>query len=313
MCETRIRLRANKVCAKIAMMKTWPFLLSIAVLAPASSAGAQNLPSEIDSCVARIPASALKRVPVYLQAMADHAATAILPEADLFAQSVGFKLRDMLGGSEQRLPEADSAFAWESLWGEVGVTAHRGGSITWRVPVWSAPADTLPRSSLKMLQSAIRAVVASGETVMLPQALPYDSLSFGLSLINPQVTQAGKIIPAKSRQPTPVFTIAVPWTQPVDQTRGPDIDYPQISRSNAITGKVRVSFQVNKSGRAVTDSMIEIWPRDLERPTGELLAAYNAFLNAIRRGLPSARYSPGVVGGCVVSQTVFQAFEFKFQ
>jgi hypothetical protein len=294
------------------MMKSWRLLLLFVGVARASAAGAQNGPIEVDSCVSRIPASAFKRVPVFVQATADHAATGILPQADLFAQSVGYKLRDMLGGSEEKLPEADSVITWRLLWGEIGVTAHRNQPVTWSVPDWSIDADTLPHSPLRMLQNAIRAVVASRETVVIPEELPYDSLSFGLSLISPHVTESGKIIPAKSRQPTPVFLLDVPWTKPVEQTRGPNIDYPQISRTNGIQGNIRVMFQVNRSGRAVMETMTELWPRDLKRPTGELLVAYNAFMQGVRRGLPSARYSPAVVGGCVVSAKVVQTFEFKF-
>jgi hypothetical protein len=163
-----------------------------------------------------------------------------------------------------------------------------------------------------MLQRAVGAVVAGGESVMIPEGFAGDSVTFSLSLINPQVSQSGKLIPASSRQSTPVFTIATAWTKPVTQTREPNIIYPEISRSLMTIGNVRLVFPVDRSGRAIVDSVTEIWPSGVEKPTGDLRDAYEAFVRAVKHGLPQARYSPGVIGGCTVKQMVSQIFEFKY-
>lgn len=273
-------------------------------------AGAQKQPLEADSCVYRIPAKAFKRVPVLLQATADSASSAILQGADFFAQSVAFKLRDLAGGSDTQLADADSVIWWGSLSGEVRVTAHRAGSLTWKVPEWASGADTLRRSALAALRDAIEQVSSSGETVMIPEGFAGDSVSFGLSLIHPTVTKEGKIVPVRARQPIPVFTIGVPWEEPVEPSRNADVKYPELSRSLSSIGNVQLAFAVDRNGRVDTATVKEIWPANLERPTGSMLRSYEAFLAAVKRALPSARFSPATIGGCPTKQMVSQTFEF---
>ncbi|HEU4879757.1 MAG TPA: hypothetical protein VFT21_09900, partial [Gemmatimonadaceae bacterium] len=124
-------------------------------------------------------------------------------------------------------------------------------------------------------------------------------------------TREGKIIPVKARQAVPVFTLLVPWDKSVEVTTGPNIRYPERSRSLGAIGSVRLAFVVDKLGRADMSTVKELWPPGMKRPTGELLLAYEAFLRAVKRDLPSARFSPAVIGGCVMSQMVSQTFDFK--
>jgi hypothetical protein len=286
-------------------------VLAAVFLLTASTLAAQQQPTTPDSCVEKIPPNSLTRVPVFLEATADSASRVILPDADLFTQSVAFKLRELLGGNESRLPEGDAAVAWDLLWGEVLVTAHRGGPPTWAVPAWSVMADTLPRSPLRILQRALEAVVASGETVILSDAVAGDSIGFGLSLLNPLVTQSGKVVPLKARQPVPVFTIGVARSKPVELTDEPHIIYPDVSRAMPYVADVRLAFAVDKTGKVDMESVQELWPSGVKRPVGQMLYAYDAFVRAIKRGLPSAKFSPAVLGGCVVRQMVTQTFKFR--
>jgi hypothetical protein len=78
-------------------------------------------------------------------------------------------------------------------------------------------------------------------------------------------------------------------------------------------GNVRLAFSVNKQGRVEVATIKEVWPPTLKRQTGDLRKAYDAFLHAVIRDLPSARFSPAVIGGCVVNQMVEQTFEFSFR
>ena len=286
-------------------------LAFLITLLPAVPVEAQKQPIEPDSCLYRIPANAFKRVPVFLEATADSASRAILPGADLFAQSVAFRLRALLGGSESKLAEADSTIDWSRLWGEVVVTLHKDGAPTWAIPEWSSRDSDHPRSALRFLRNAIQDVVASGETVSFPDGFSGDSITFGLSLVHPRVMKDLKVIPVKGRQPVPVFTMAVAWEKSVELTKFPHIVYPEVSRSLGAIGNVQISFAVNKQGRADMETVKEVWPATLRRPTGELRNAYDAFLRAVIRGLPSARFSPAVIGGCVMNQKVVQTFDFK--
>jgi hypothetical protein len=196
------------------------------------------------------------------------------------------------------------------LWGEVVVTVKKDAPPTWSVKAWSGRADSSERSSLRILRRAIADVIANGESVMLPDGIG-DSATFGMSFVNPRVTKEGKIIPVKVRQPVPVFSLLVPWDKAVELTRFPDIKYPEISRSFGAIGSVRLAFLVDKAGRPDAENAKEIWPPDKPRLTGRTLLAYEAFLRAVKRDLPSGRFSPAVIGGCVVDQMVEQTFEFK--
>ena len=272
---------------------------------------AQNQPLEADSCLSRLPASAFKVVPVFLEATADSTARAILPAADLFSQSVAFKLRELLGSDGATLPVADSIIGWRTLWGEAAVIAHRGGAPTLRIPEWSAGADSLPKSSLRLLVRAISEVIASGETVSIPESIPADSISFRLSFLFPDVTKQGKVIPVKGRQPIPVFTISVAWRKSPEMARFPRIDYPEISRTRSAVGVVRLAFAIDKNGQVDPESVREVWPAGIPKPQGDLLKAYEAFLSAVKRGLPTGKYSPASFGGCPVRQVVVQSFDFQ--
>lgn len=292
-----------------APMRCALFFLMLGLLA--LPAGAQKQPVELDSCLYRIPASAFKRVPVFLEATADSQSRAILPGADLFAQSVAFKLRELVGGHESKLAEADSSVWWASVWGEVVVNVTRAGPLTWHVADWSVGADTLPKSALAVLRRSIEAVASSGELIALPEGNG-DSWSFGLSLVHPLVTKGGRLIPVKARQPVPVFTLSVPWEQPVEMIRLPKLEYSEFSRRLGATGAVRLSFVVDKSGTANAESVKEVFLAGEKRPVGEDRIYADGFIRAVKRALPSARFAPAVVGGCALNQVVQQVFDFRW-
>jgi hypothetical protein len=277
----------------------------------ATNAESQKQPVELDSCIHRIPSSSLKRVPVFLQATADSAERLVLPSADFLAQDVAFKIREVLGATGPQLAEGDSAVDWSRLWGEVIVTLHRDAKPTWKVPDWSMRADTIARSSISLLVRAIKAVVDEGELIPYPDGVPGDSISFSLSLVNPTVTEKGKILPVVARQPIPVFSIAIAWERSAEVIKPPPVSYPEYSRSIRAIGGVRLTYVVNKSGRVEPETIKEAWPAGVAKPQGQLLLAYEAFLRAVQRGVPSAKFSPAMVGGCPVRQVVQQYFDFR--
>ena len=286
---------------------------SLVLLLLAGRSHAQNQPIEEDSCIDRIPASAFKRVPVFLQATADSAQRAVLPGAELFGQSVAFKIREMLGTREPQMAEGDSVVRWTRLSGSILVTLHRGAGLTWSAQEWSVPADTIQRSSMSLLYRAVEAVLNDGEFIQYPDAVDADSVFFSLSLVNPTVTEQGKMVPVVARHPIPIFSLAIPWEKPIRVIKNPRVEYPTFSQSIGSVGGVRVEYYVDKSGRAEPQTMKEVWPAGIPKPTGDLLTAYTEFLRAVKRGLPSARFSPAIVGGCPVKKVVDHFFEFKFR
>lgn len=286
------------------------FLLLPALLFAAPVA-AQKQPIELDACLYKIPASAFKRVPVLLEATADSTSRSILPAADLFAQSVAFKMRELAGGTDAALPEADAAIWWATLWGEVLVSVRRNGPVTWRVPDWSLGADTIPRSALSILRKSIEAVVATGESIVMPEGAG-DSAVFGLSLVHPLIMKGGKVIPVKARQATPVFTISMPWEQPAEVLKLPDLEYSTFAYRTGATATVRLSFMVDKAGRPDPASVKEVFLPGEKRPVGEDRIYADTFIRIVKRALPTAKFAPAVIGGCELNQVVQQVFDFRW-
>ena len=146
---------------------------------------------------------------------------------------------------------------------------------------------------------------------MLPEGFTADSAAFSITIHRPMVNRSGVVMPVALRQAVPLFSIRTPWETPVEMTKEPRITYPELSRTNAAYGTVRFAFTVSETGRADIASVEEVWPEGVARPTGDLRDYYSAFLSAVKRGLPSGRYQPAMIGGCAVSQRVIESFEFK--
>ena len=288
-------------------------LFGLGLVVCTGSLRAQNAPVESNACTAAIPASAYTRVPVYLQAFADSSRRAVLPSADFFAQSVAFKVRELLGARGSQLPEADSVLSGSTLWGEVSITARRNGQLSWRAAEWSTGADTVLKSSLAFLQRAIKEASDGGEMVAMPDGFTGDSVTFTLAFITPLVEKGGKVRPLKARQAIPVFTISRMWETPVEMTRRPNIEYPVFARSIGSIGDVRLTYVVDSTGKIKQGSIKESWPEGIERPKGQLRNAYDAFLEAVMRDLPRARFKPATLGGCPVNQVVVQDFNFLLE
>lgn len=279
----------------------------------ASAVMAQDFLTLSDSCVNNIPASARSRVPVFIEASAPVDPLGLLPQADFFTQAVGVRIRELLGGQGPDLPEADSVLAWNLLWGQLTVTAHQNQKPTWSMRSKSNGVDSLPHSALGLLRRAVEDVVASGETIMMPENASPDSMDFGLSFLAPTVDRSGKTIPLKARQPIPVFTIAVAWTRPVEVKRNPVIDYPSPIGLKKYVGTVKLGYVVDPTGRVDASTIEDLWPPGVAQPSPDILRAYNGFVAAARNGLATARFSPASIGGCVVSQRVLHSFQFEIR
>lgn len=274
-------------------------------------AGAQQKTSLIDSCYASVRATELTRVPILLEASADFISLPYLPSANGFAQSVGMRMRKMLGSNGPTLPEADSVIIWSRMWGYMNVTAHRDKPLSWSVPGWAAGSDTVPQSSLAFLRRAIASVVAEGDGIPITETFSGDSLSFRISLVHPQIERGGRVVPLTFREAIPAFSLPLPWEKPVEMIGRPIIEYPAAAKGQPMMNSVKLGFVVNESGRAVVESVKEVWPANRPLPTGAQLFAYQALVRAVKRGLSTARFSPALVGGCPVNQVVEQTFQFK--
>jgi hypothetical protein len=264
-----------------------------------------------NSCSASLPPSAFRRVAVFIEASADDsAALAILPAADLLAQTVAERIRGSLGAGEGELPAADSVVRSEFAWGRIILTARPDGSFTWMIPRESAEAAASEKSALVMVQNALSELSQSGERLVWPEKNTRDSLRFSLILDRPRVGKDMKVMPIKARLAIPLFTLAVLWEKPVELTRKPRVEYPLRSMDGGASGGVKIEYVVDSLGRIKPGSIAEVWPEGIPKPASYLGDYYKAFLKAVMRGMPTAEFSPAMIGGCKVSQRVIQVFNF---
>jgi hypothetical protein len=261
-----------------------------------------------------LPRSAFTRVGAAIEAeIYDSRAAVLLPAADMLTQAVALRMRTILGGSETVLPEADSLVDWDNLEGAVVVTAMKDGSFTWRASSLNGRADTLARAGVSFILKALEDVASQGERMMWPETLKADSLQFEIILKRPIVREGGVELPLKARLPMPVLTLEVPWQKEVHMTKEPRIYYPEKSKGARITGGVQMQFVIDVDGKIVPGSISEAWPDSRPRPTGYFRDYYRDLIRSVERGLPSARFSPALVGGCVRQQRVMQIFNFSFR
>ena len=283
----------------------------VATLFSASGAQAQREALELDSCLLQLPAQSFKRVPVFIQATSQgKSSDALMPLADLFAQTASLKMREMLGSGSGQLPEADSVVAWYGLYGEVEVTVQRDGTFTWQTAEWSRSADTLARSSINIINRVLTRLVREGERVGWPDGSTADSLGFSLSLTAPRVSKELKLERLETRQAFPAFSLLMPWASAVDYKRYPSIRFSHGTESgNPAT--VRLTFLIDKNGKVDLDTVKEFASPGAPRLSGAERRYQLNFLAAVKDALRSASYKPANIGGCVVKQTVQQDFFYQ--
>jgi hypothetical protein len=275
-----------------------------------SRAISQEDPKDI-ACVRELPRSAYHRVGVGLDAVAyDNRGKVMLPSADILAQTVAFRIRSMMGGSEERIPDADTLLVSPlGVYGAIRVTATPDGKFTWRGST-TAPSD-LSRSAIRLVVRALEQLSTEGEMVMWPEGAGQDPVTFGLVVVRPKVNRDGVESAVKARQPVPIFMIEIPWEKPVELTKKPRIFYPNKSRANRMMGGVEIEYIVDQDGKVVPGSFTEVWPADRPKLSASDMEYYRAFLRAVERGFPTAEFSPAIIGGCPVKQKVKQIINFE--
>ena len=294
-----------------------PLLAVLLALAPAA-AGAQ--PAADSACVVPPPRSAFTRVPVLVYAeVADPADRGARGPIDLIAQEVAERLRAMVWNAAARgavpadagttLPPADSVVEDRALATGLRVVARRDGSpITWRMAreesVDSAAADTVGAALLaQALDAAVRA-----QAIFIPEpAFRHDSLVFALRYTRPDVPRglAGATSPVTERNPSPAFSLEVPWVRAATLVPGTLTPrYPVAAIRRGYVGQMRLRFVVGADGRAEAPTVHDVWPADVPPLTGRDREAYDAFVVSARRALVTARFQPALRAGCPMRQLV---------
>lgn len=296
------------------MIKRLTIVAALLGISSAPSIAQQKLP-DAEQCFSAIPIGEFKRAIVFLQADADIAGLPYLPSAEVFAQAVAFKLREILGATSSQLPQADSVIMLSRLDGQMIVTAHRTRPLTWRIPSWYPKAsDTVSRSSFALLAQGIKLTVADGDGIPLPENFKGDSVSFRLSFHYPFIDpHTGSNDYNNLGEGAAAFTLLLPWGKRVEQLRGPTIHYPESAKNLPHINTVRLAFTVDRTGHAIPASARDLWPDERPLPFGPQLLAYQSLLRAVKEGLRSAGYSPAQLGGCPVEETVTQRYDFRIE
>ena len=226
--------------------------------------------------------------------------------ADLFAQSVSLRMRALLNAKGDTLPPGEPLITWHGIKSHIplAVTIYRNAA-----PVFQLISPRTDSAAAAILLTAVHKTLDEGEGPSWPEGAPGDSLTFGLSV---ELTDPGKIqLSHSGRFASPMFSVLFPPEVPARMKAGSGPDYPLTERRAGITAVVIAEFKIDTTGHVIPGSPREVWASRQKRPTGQLLTAYNDFLNSVMRWLPNAEFEPAHIGGCSVEQFVREPFSFE--
>jgi hypothetical protein len=288
----------------------------------AQAASPAAAPGVESACVQPTPASAFRRVPVFVHAeVVDSADRVARPTVDLMAQEVGDRLSTLIraspGASRGASPPADTlglprgdhqlVGGSRGLFTGLRVVARRaGGPLAWQV-AHAERADTLPADTAgaALLATALRAADREQAVFFPPEAFRGDSLVFELWFVRPTVAgRARALTSVRVRNPMPTFTLPVAWEQDAAAIPGSiRLEYPA-NLIGRYEGRVTLEFVVDTAGRAERTTVRDVWPERAPRPTGSSLSAYRTFVAAGRTAVINGRFRPALVAGCPVRKLV---------
>ena len=286
--------------------------LSMFHLASTLCAQQARRPSSI--CLDSIPVSAMRRVPVYATAeIADSVpvSAAVLGSVDVSTQAMAEATRTLLGAGPGQLPPGEPSVTWRHLDHRLTVVAKKGDVLAWTVrpPEWLSD-QSLGDEGAQLLARAFSAARTKGDAFFLwSDDLRRDSLTWIVRLEAASLGTDGTVTPPALRAGFPVFTVLMPPSQvpEVDRIR---TNFPMM-RTRGYAGNIRMQFVIDTSGRAIPSTIRDVWPANEPRVVGAPAFAYDTLVRTMRTTLQDARFAPARLGGCVVSQLVQQAFNYR--
>lgn len=244
---------------------------------------------------------------VYVRAVvADSVSGVVGPTADIFAQSVGLRLRVLLHERGDTLPAGEPAITWR------GITP--GTPLVVRMvrnsePVYELMAPHADSVAGAMLLAAAHIASDSGEAPFWPEDFHGDTLVFGVSFA---LTAAGAMrLPGSGRAALPVFSVMFPPETPARPPAHSAPKYPEDLLRMGVTGVVIVTFVVDTTGHPIPASIKDVWAPSQKLPTGELLSYYTEFAQSVFKWIKTAKLTPARLGGCPVPQLVTEPFTFS--
>ncbi|HET9010675.1 MAG TPA: hypothetical protein VFN38_02625 [Gemmatimonadaceae bacterium] len=265
------------------------------------------------ACLDSLPASLMKRIPVYAAAEvadADPMPPAAVASMDLLTQAMAEQARALLGAGPGQLPPGEPQITWRHLDHRLFVVAHRDGRVTSRVqpPVWLSD-QSLGDGGARHLGRALDSARAKGEAFFWDDGIRRDSVTWLVRLEPSLLGEDGGVAPPALRAGFPVFSVLSPSIQPADVERM-RTNFPMV-RIRGFSGTVRLQFVIDTAGRAVASTIRPIWPPNEARLVGPPRFAYDSLVRIMQTTLEQARFAPARIGRCTVSQLVQQAFTYR--
>lgn len=294
-------------------MRSRRALMLVAMLANADVGAAQQLVPRRSVCLDGIPATAMKRVPVYAAAEiadGDVVSASVIMSIDLFTQVVAEQARTLLGAGPGQLPPGEPSVTWRQLDHRLRVIAHRDGRLAWRVDLPSWLSDgSLGDSGVRHLGVAIDAARRNGESFLWDDGLARDSIAWVVRLEPATFGEDGAVAPPALRSGFPVFTVLAPSTLAAEVGRL-RTNFPMV-RVRGFSGTVRLQFVIDTAGRADPATIRSVWPPNEPRLAGPPSFAYDSVVRVMLGAVKDARFAPARVGSCIVHQLVQQAFTYQ--
>lgn len=297
--------------------------ISLSIGAVALLAGAPNFAraqasdppaTPASSCLASIPDSLLRSVPVYLQAeLVDSLDRPILPGIDLLTQELADSVRASLGATAGELPDAEPALTWRALDSRLDVVLRRDGRVLSTLHL-SGEGYEPDSAAVLLLARAVAAVAKNGKYfVIWPDGLESDSVAFRLAMRYPFVDGRGDVATLSLRQAFALFSVRVPTMEPVVPARLVHPEYAEELELGGVEGNLVMQFVVDTTGSAEMATVKDLWPSDRPRLTGDKGVFYETFRKAIVRSISRDRFEPARIGGCKVRQVVQMPFGFRLR
>jgi hypothetical protein len=293
-----------------------------AALAASPPAGAQQpashgpQPPGTLACIQRIPASAMRPTTVYVVArMRDSTLQDALLSADALTRVTAEEVQALLGASPGQLPRGEPAVTWLGLDADLLLTAHRDGRLTWRPDSVSSLAltqDTTAQAAAVLLGRALERLREKGRGYFWPPTVAVDSLTFRFVLSSAPYNRKGKRSEPGEPRAVPLVLVDAPWEEQVKLVRTPRITYPERARSDLAAGIATMHFVIDTAGRVEPASIRDPLEPHAAKLDAAMIPYYQAFVAAVRSGLPTGRYSAALVGGCPIRRLVQQPFHFQF-
>jgi hypothetical protein len=288
------------------------FCASLSILSPGRIAGQQAAANSWRLCVDSLPDKDLRRVAVYIASDADDSVPVLAKPVDLLLELVAGKIRTALGAVPGQLPMGEPAVTRRNIRGRVQIVLHNNGVFAVR-PTPDSSIDSAQTRGLALIRQAIKDLSAEGERVFWPEGLEGDSAVFRIFFDAPTPLKDGSPGEVDERFASVVFSLALPWGEPVSVKKLSRPSYPEIPREGYSEGYLVLQFVVDENGNLDRSTIRDLWPANRERPVGPLAEYYRLFVYAAKSSVMNSQYRPANISGCPVPQTVQQPFDFRLK